>query len=132
MACIGDDFHVLQERREVGHLGCFSAFGHRAQALLTAPTKASVPTRFPTAEGGGLRLVRVLSGGAGGLGGFGCYWQLHREEGTAFGPVAASDLAGMILDDSIDRAEAQACALAYGFGGVEGIEDALRVLKAGA
>ena len=54
------------------------------------------------------------------------------EQGSAFGLVLAGDLAGMILDHTVDGAEAEASASADGLGGVEGVEDTLRIAQAGA
>ena len=54
------------------------------------------------------------------------------EERAAFGLVLAGDVAVVILDHSIDSAEAEAGAFADRLGGVEGIEHALRFANAGA
>jgi hypothetical protein len=64
-----------------------------------------------------------------GFGGFGYGLQdcegggeTEDEQGSAFGFVLAGDLAGVVLDDAPGDAQAEAGALADGFGGVEGIE----------
>ena len=54
------------------------------------------------------------------------------EQRSAFGFVLAGDLAAVILDHSVDSAQAEAGAFADGLGGVEGIEHALGLANAGA
>ena len=73
----------------------------------------------------------LVAGRAGGLGcGFGGCGELYDKQSAAFGLVLAGDLAAMVLDDAIDGAQAEPCTLADGLGGVEGIEDALRIANA--
>src|SRR5579863_1817779 len=58
--------------------------------------------------------------------------ELYDEEGAAFGPVLASNLAVVFLNDAIDCAQTEAGAFADWFGCVEGIEDALGLADARA
>src|SRR5579859_912955 len=58
---------------------------------------------------------------------FGSHGQAQDEERASFGLIATGDLAAMILDDSIDDAETQAGALSHGLGGIEGVENTLRI-----
>src|SRR5579863_7722218 len=58
--------------------------------------------------------------------------ELDGEDGATFGSVVASDLTGVVLDDAIHSAQAQSCALADWLGGIERIENALRVAESRA
>src|SRR4051794_14328155 len=57
--------------------------------------------------------------------------ELHDEQCAAFGLVLASNLAAVLLDDSVDGTQSKAGAFADGLGGVEGIEDALGLANTG-
>ena len=57
--------------------------------------------------------------------------QAQDEDRSAFGFVLAGDLAAVILDDTVDGAQSEAGAFSDGFGGVERIEDAVRLFDAG-
>ena len=57
--------------------------------------------------------------------------ELDGEDGTTFGLVVAADLASVVLNHSVDGAEAEAGAFADGLGGVEGIENAFWIAQSG-
>src|SRR5580704_8676997 len=54
--------------------------------------------------------------------------QFQTESATAFGAVEAENIAAMLLHHAVADTEAEAGALAHGFGGVERIEDFVRLL----
>src|SRR5262245_39135742 len=56
-------------------------------------------------------------------------WYVHPEHASAFRPALRHDSAVVLFDDVFAHREAQACALARGFGGEKRFEDFLHVLR---
>src|SRR5215467_5572890 len=137
-----------------------SGSGCPRSGLKTGPCRISTSGRSSAAPGGrNRRLVpadgcgmgnpprdagRVIAqasaarpSGSGGLGGldilrgrFFSAGQANEELGAAFGLVATGDVTPVVLNDTVDGAEAEAGAPANRLGGVEGIENPLRVAQA--
>src|SRR5208337_626183 len=119
---------------------CAPRWRRRAWRMRSWRAEDSVETGLapsPAAEGDAAS--RVSTGKMGSDAGCFGQWDVDSEHGksnfkhgTAFGPVVASDLSLMVLNNAVSGTESETGAFADRLGGVERIEDALRIAQARA